>query len=121
MSFLFLYLEDLGLGAASWGLCLLLEVRAPRGVPRMFLGDEAEALSPLEVSTEVPLMFLMPAAIRRWGERRLLLAALALYAVRMGLYALLSRAPSPALVLAIEPLHGATFALYVSRRATCRG
>ena len=31
----------------------------------MFLGDEAEALSPLEVSTEVPLMFLMPAAIRR--------------------------------------------------------
>ena len=28
---------------------------------------------------------------------------------------------SRALVLAIEPLHGATFALYVSRRATCRG
>ncbi|KAF8067258.1 acyl-protein thioesterase 1 [Scenedesmus sp. PABB004] len=83
--FLFLHLADLGGGAALMGLTLTVTCMA-----------------------EVPVFHLSGALLARVRPQVVLHAVVATYALRLGLYALLS-SRHVLLVLLIEPLHGITF------------
>jgi len=58
--------------------------------------------------TELPVMALSPWLLRRWGSRRLLVAAGLFYVVRMAFSAL---ATTPEVAIAAQVLHGPCFAL----------
>lgn len=83
-SFLFLYMQAVGSDGTVMGLSLTVATVA-----------------------QIPFFLYTNLLVRRWGARRLLLVGMILFAVRFLLYAVTS---SPWIILAVQLLHGPTFA-----------
>ena len=84
-TFLYLHMADLGIGAGIVGLALTVATLS-----------------------ELPVFWLSSRLLLRYPAPTLLVAALALFALRLGLYAFVT---APWLLLTIQLLHGATFSL----------
>ena len=83
--FLFLYMEDMGASRSVMGVALTIGT-----------------------FSEMTVFFFSDRLLRRWGRRRLLVFSMLAGAVRVGAY---SAIESPGLVLAVQLLHGPSFAL----------
>lgn len=88
------------------------------GIYLTSLGGSAQALGlafAIGASSELPMLAFGGRLLDRLGPRRLLALALALYTVRFALYGI---PPAPRLVLAVQILHGLSYAAYLMATVT---